>query len=128
MVPAEHKSLLIQSGIDFMRVITEAYGQDEGIQLWNTIADTLDPSLKGDIFFALITGEFINTVKIIKYTGGNFVQLIKAIRTVSDYSLKDAKDIADEVIAGRTGTIIVEPRLRSHAISTLQAINCTLSN
>ena len=58
MIPEEHKAAIITSGISFLRSITEAYGSDEGMKLWDAIADTLDPSVKGEIFFAILRGEY----------------------------------------------------------------------
>lgn len=127
MLSAENKSYIIQTGIDFMRAITEVYGTDEGMRLWDTIASTLDPSIKGDIFFALLTGEYSSTVSITGYTGNNKVELIKAIRSISGLGLKEAKDLSDEVFAGRVVGLIVEPRLRSHAVATLQSVKCIVA-
>ena len=127
MLSAENKSYIIQTGIDFMRAITEVYDTDEGMKLWDTIASTLDPSIKGDIFFALLTGEYSSTVSITGYTGNNKVELIKAIRSISGLGLKEAKDLSDEVFAGRVVGLIVEPRLRSHAVAVLQGVKCIVA-
>jgi len=59
MIPVEHKEDVIQSGINFMRAITSAYGTDEGIKLWDTIANTLDTDVKGEIFFAMLTASIM---------------------------------------------------------------------
>jgi hypothetical protein len=45
MIPSEHKAEIITTGINFMRAITEAYGSDEGMRLWDTIATTLDSDI-----------------------------------------------------------------------------------
>ena len=57
-LPEEHKTAIISNGLHFMRAITEAYGADKGMELWDTIASTLDPDVKGQIFFAMITGNY----------------------------------------------------------------------
>ena len=62
MIPAAYKEDIIQSGINFMRSITEAYGSDEGLRLRDTIASTLDPDVKGEIFFAMLTGDHCGAV------------------------------------------------------------------
>ena len=67
MIPAEHKEDIIQSGINFMRVITEAYGTDEGMKLWDTIATTLDPDVKGQIFFAMLTGDYNGIINVASF-------------------------------------------------------------
>ena len=70
MIPAEHKAEIIQSGMNFMRAITEVYGTDEGMKLWDTIASTLDPDIKGQIFFAMLTGEYNNIITINSHRPG----------------------------------------------------------
>ena len=67
MIPAEFKEDIIQSGINFMRVITEAYGTDEGMKLWDTIATTLDPDVKGQIFFAMLTGDYNGIINVASF-------------------------------------------------------------
>lgn len=121
MIPAEHKQDVIQSGINFMRSITEAFGTDEGMKLWNTIAETLDPDVKGQIFFALLTGEYNG---IITLTGAmasaNKIALIKAVRSVSGMGLKEAKDVCDELCSGKPQKLTVEPKNRNIALRELR--------
>jgi len=121
MIPAEFKQDIIQSGINFMRSITEAYGTDEGMKLWNSISDTLDPDVKGQIFFAMLTGEFNNTITISSFQpGSNRVSMIKAIRIVSGLGLKEAKDLSDELVGGKTIKINCNPKQRAEALSELR--------
>lgn len=121
MIPAEFKQDVIQSGINFMRSITEAYGTDEGMKLWNSIADTLDPDVKGQIFFAMLTGEFNGIITISSYQpGSNRVSMIKAIRIVSGLGLKEAKDLSDELGAGKTIKINCNPKTRAQALLELR--------
>jgi hypothetical protein len=99
MIPAENKEEVISSGISFLRSITLAYGSDTGMELWDTISSTLDPDIKGQIFFSMLTGESGSRITIRDYDhashGGNKVAIIKAIREVTGLGLKDAKDQAD---------------------------------
>ena len=99
MIPHEHKDEIISSGISFLRSITLAYGSETGMELWDTIATTLDPDIKGAIFFSMLTGESGSRITIRDYdhasNGGNKVAIIKAIREVTGLGLKDAKDQAD---------------------------------
>ena len=100
MIPEDHKTAVISNGIHFMRSITEAYGADEGLKLWDTIASTLDPDVKGQIFMAMITGTYNNRVHL-KGLGhmavNNGVACIKEIRTWSGLGLKESKDMYDRL-------------------------------
>ena len=123
MIPEEHKQDIIQSGINFIRSITEAYGSDEGMKLWETMADTLDPSIKGHIFFAMLTGEYNSVISIYKFdSAANKVAMIKAIRTVDKrrLGLKEAKDMCDSLFVGNTIRVEVEPNTRNSSLLQLR--------
>ena len=124
MIPEDHKVAVITNGLHFMRSITEAYGADEGLKLWETIADTLDPDVKGQIFFAMITGEYNNRITIRGYhMGANKVSLIKAIRSVDVRSpgLKEAKDKVDAMeYSGQHQIVEVTPTAYARSVKELR--------
>jgi ribosomal protein L7/L12 len=121
-IPVEHKEAIICSGIEFMKSITECYGSDEGMKLWDSIADTLDTSVKGEIFFAMISGQYTTTVR----AGGSVndrVASIKTIRTYTGLGLKEAKDLSDEMQSGKTVTLkLQDPKQRVNAIRDLRHV------
>jgi hypothetical protein len=87
---------LINDGIMFMRTVTELFGADTGTRVWDQIADSVDPSLKGEIFMAILTGN--NGVRVRFRRGSNAheaVAVIKALRTAANLGLKEAKDMWD---------------------------------
>lgn len=121
MIPVEHKAEIIQSGMNFMRAITEVYGTDEGMKLWDTIANTLDPDIKGQIFFAMLTGEYNNVITIHSHqNGANRVAMIKAIRTVTGLGLKEAKDLSDTLTNGKSIKLECNPKLRKGHLQELR--------
>lgn len=121
MIPAEFKQDIIQSGINFMRSITEAYGADEGLKLWDAIANTIDPDIKGQMLFAMLTGEYNGLININSHqSGANRVSMIKAIRVVSGLGLKEAKDLSDLVSSGKTIKVTCDPKKRDLALIELR--------
>ena len=138
MIPHEHKDEIISSGISFLRSITLAYGSETGMELWDTIATTLDPDVKGQIFFAMLTGESGNRITIRDYDhashGGNKVTIIKAIREVTGLGLKDAKDQADILMGQQNGwtpprsiTVdIAHNMIRNECVTILRNAGCTV--
>ena len=42
----ELRDRLISSSITFMQTVTEVYGPEKGMELWGTIAETVDDNLK----------------------------------------------------------------------------------
>ena len=125
MIPQDHKDEIISNGLHFMRAITEAYGAEEGMKLWDTIASTLDPDLKGEIFFAMISGTHNDTIVLKRSntsTMTNRVVAIKEIRNWTGYGLKEAKDASDLVEMGKPVDITVRPQEYSQAIVGLRRV------
>ena len=119
MIPEEHKQAVITAGIQFIRAITESYGSEDGMKLWNSITETLDPSVKGEIFFAIMTGEYQNTIHIHGITTrDNFkkVSAIKELRDLTGVGLIGAKCLIAEVEAGRSIDVKCKPEQRLGAI------------
>lgn len=123
MIPSENKEDIIQTGMSFMRSITEAYGVDEGMKLWDNIASVLDPDVKGQIFFAMLTGEYTTTINVTGHImGADRVRMIKAIRNVDRRSigLKQAKDMTDLLSSGKSIKLEVNPDHRAMGMSELR--------
>ncbi len=123
MIPSENKEDIIQTGMSFMRAITEAYGVDEGMKLWDNIASVLDPDVKGQIFFAMLTGEYTTTINVTGHImGADRVRMIKAIRNVDRRSigLKQAKDMTDLLSSGKSIKLEVNPDHRAMGMSELR--------
>jgi len=122
MIPAEYKVDVIQSGINFMRSITEAYGTDEGMKLWDNIASVLDPDVKGQIFFAMLTGEYNSIITVSGFQpGSNRVAMIKSIRTVTGLGLKEAKDLSDTLASGVAIKLECDPKRRDLHMKELRS-------
>ncbi len=125
MIPNEHRDAIISNGLHFMRAITEAYGAEEGMRLWETIAGTLDPDVKGQIFFAMITGTYNDTIVLRRANAAgiaNRVAAIKEIRNWTSLGLKEAKDASDAVESGRSVRITVKPAEHHSAMRALRAV------
>ncbi len=123
MIPAEHKKQILQNGITFMRTITEAYGSDEGMKLWDGIASVLDPDIKGEIFFALLTGEYDNVITITNCNPtSDRIQRIKTIRSVTmpRLGLKEAKDLSDMVDSGYPIKLTIDSTQRNSCLAELR--------
>lgn len=123
----DQQELLTSAGISFMQAVTEIYGPERGMELWSTIADTIDPALKGEIFILMLTGRYAMDRIHVRHTlgnTGNKVALIKCIRTYDrrNLSLKEAKDIADEIDAGVTKVLEVAPQIRPTFVTELRKL------
>ncbi len=125
MIPDEHRDVIISNGLHFMRAITEAYGAEEGMRLWETIASTLDPDVKGQIFIAMLTGTYNDTIVLRRAQASgiaNRVAAIKEIRNWTGLGLKEAKDTSDLVESGMAVRIKVKPQEHHSAMRALRAV------
>lgn len=89
---------LVSDAISFMQSVVGHYGEAKGIQAWESIADSCDPDLKGEILIRMLTGDFSSRITVTGVQeGANAVTCIKAIRTVDERGpgLKEAKDLYD---------------------------------
>lgn len=121
MIPEEHKSSIITSGISFLRSITDAYGSDEGMKLWDAIANTLDPAVKGEIFFTMLRGEYQDyiTLKGVGYNAPK-IAAIKEIRDASGLGLVEAKQAYEAAVQGIPVKIPCSPDKIGAAIAALR--------
>ena len=99
----EQELRIITHGIQMMKVMSEIHGADKGIELWNTIGDSLGAEIKGKIFFAMLQGSSGGTTITIQAVDRGAVQkipLIKAIRTVDSrgLGLTEAKAYSEDLI------------------------------
>jgi hypothetical protein len=113
---------IITDGVAFMRSITNAYGAEEGMELWNTIADTLGPDVKGKIFFAMLTNSHDDKVTLSGAVQGSpKITCIKIIRQYTAMSLIDAKEAYENAADYGTKVILkVEPKFRRSLIDELR--------
>lgn len=88
---------VIRDGIRFLESLTRHYGQEEGLRIWEGIGEVVGQEVKGQIFFAMLTGEMSTRVGFLQGTASQdyAVPCIKAIRGATDMGLKEAKDAYD---------------------------------
>lgn len=127
----EEKTKLVSASLGLIRVVTEVWGSEKGMALWDTMASTISTDLKGDLFFGMITGKYSFNGVTFKNPdptamSNHFVSMIKAVRTATGWGLKDAKDFCDTVRAGETRTIEVSGREREILISTMRDLGITV--
>lgn len=126
--PAEE---VIQTGIAFVRAITEYHGADEGMRIWDAISEHIDPNLKGQIFFSMLTGSYSGRIIITGRLGNaDKIKLIKALRSTGDpdsLGLKEAMDMLKEIDEyQRSVKIKVNPSKRIATVRDLKAAGFVL--
>ena len=118
MLTEKHREDLVGAGIGFMQTIADIYGPEKGMELWSTIADTIDSDLKGEVFMAMLSGNYrrdkINVKNPFVSKMSDKIAVIKCIRTYDrrKLGLKEAKDIADRLDNGGSDILEVDPNIR----------------
>ena len=89
---------LIWKAMDFVRAAREELGDELGDERIERMFNAFDPSLQRQIFMEMLMGHSggVLRVKRISNAGnGSKINAIKAIRSVTRFGLKEAKDVAD---------------------------------
>ena len=120
------KDAVLSASMNLMQVITEVWGTDRGIELWDSIATTLGPDVKGALFFAMISGEGLGDVVLSRVNTNQAIPIIKTIRSATGFGLKEAKDI---YYAARDRGVVkfaVNPKNRMGLLRDLRGVGCTV--
>jgi ribosomal protein L7/L12 len=107
-----------------MSAITDAFGAEEGLVVWDKMAEHIGQEFHQRVFMAMLSGQTSCHVRVIGknvYEAGLFIDLIKTIRKYTGLGLKEAKDIADGINNGATETIkIMKSTDRRHFIEEIK--------
>jgi hypothetical protein len=100
---------LIWRAIDFARVAREELGDALGDEHIERMFDAFDPGLRRQIFMEMLMGHNggVMRVKLVDHDNRKKIEAIKAIRSVTRFGLKEAKDVteaADQHIGVIEGT------------------------
>lgn len=88
---------LIWKAIDFSRAAREELGEALGDEHIERMFDAFDPGLRRQIFMEMLMGHSggVMRVKCVNTDTRNKIAAIKAIRSVTRFGLREAKDVAD---------------------------------
>jgi ribosomal protein L7/L12 len=121
----------ILHGMHLLQAIKREVGDDAAIDAFNALQTILGRTWSGAIIFARMQGA---STKFVTFTdmgiNGQKISAIKEIRRMTAFGLKDAKDIVDQVQAGRPYTFDFSKNTDDEIIqfvSEMQTFGCTLS-
>jgi ribosomal protein L7/L12 len=113
-------SYVITDGIRFLQSLTQHYGAERGMEVWEKLGEVMGPEIKGQVFFSMLTGETPTQVRIRAGSCTEAVAAIKAIRNATKMGLKEAKDVWD---LSKTHEVLlknVQREIRSEFVHTLR--------
>lgn len=108
----------IWRAIDFVRAAKEELGEELGEERIERMFDEFDPSLRRQIFMEMLTGHTggVMRVKLVDTNSRNKISAIKAVRSVTRFGLKEAKDVID---VADTGVGVIEGNWNSEDYNQL---------
>lgn len=88
---------LIWKAQEFARVAKEELGDDLGEERVCAMFDAFDPGLQRQMFMELLMGHSGGTMRIraVWSEGKQKINAIKAVRSITRYGLREAKDVID---------------------------------
>ena len=115
---------LIANGIEFLRSLTEYYGTDRGMEIWNQLGQTVGTDVQGQIFMHMLKG----TNKIVfscKDQTVNAVELIRCVRQYTGTSLAESKAIWDQSLVSKV-KLTVDATKKTALVRNLRQLGVTV--
>ena len=119
------KDEVLNASMNMMRTITDIWGPERGMELWDGIATVLGQDIKGALFFAMLTGEGLGDVILTKVNTNQAVPVIKQIRYASGLGLKEAKDLYDSARDSGIAKFRVHKDKRMETLKELRNLGCS---
>lgn len=91
---------LIRSGIRFLKDLQDDLGTEKGLAVWDKLREAMGDEVSGQVLFGILKGHRGNVIRL-EFVGDRRIDAVKLIRECTGFGLKEAKDIMDNVVAGR---------------------------
>ncbi len=108
------KTQLVNNAIIFIHSLTEVYGTEQGIELWDSINRSIPSDIRDSIFLTMIStadGQIKCKGLSLPLQEINRVEVIKCIRTYTGKNLKETIEILRDLEQDRIFSFYVEPKL-----------------
>lgn len=118
----ELEAEVIFDGIRFMESLSRCHGAEQAVAVWERLGEALGTDIKHQVFFAMLTGETSNRMRVSRGTCTEAVAAIRAMRVATGMGLKEAKDLWD-LTAVKTVTIDgVQRELRTEFVREIRRL------
>lgn len=118
---SEVKKSVVLAGVRFLQAITETYGGNEGVDLFEKLREALPEEVSDAIFAASLTG-CRSEIKVYRnqFMMDRFIECIREIRRASGMGLKEAKEFVEYVRDYGPKTFDVDPDNYDEVFSVLR--------
>ena len=122
---------LVFSGVDFVRALTETFGADAGIKVWDSMAEAVGEDIRGRIFFSMLTGDGDGNITLLPWkemrSVGKKIEFIKIVRAATGFGLKEAKDLSDEVENGISKRVKIPLKQKAQFVRDMKSIGAKVA-
>lgn len=120
--------VLVFNSLNFVQSITKNYGAEQGMAMWDTIANTVDRRLKLEVFKAMINpNQAEGRLRITgAYPSSDKIQLIRTLRQFTGMGLKEAKDGIEDLRDGKVMEVHVPYHEHPKALAEFRAVGFML--
>lgn len=120
--------VLVFNSLNFVQSITKNYGAEQGMAMWDTIANTIDRRLKLEVFKAMMnSSQSEGRMRIIGvHPSSDKIQLIRTLRQFTGMGLKEAKDGIEDLCFGKHMEVQVSYHEQPKALAEFRAVGFML--
>lgn len=120
--------VLVFNSLNFVQSITKNYGAEQGMAMWDTIANTIDRRLKLEVFKSMMnSSQSEGRMRIIGvHPSSDKIQLIRILRQFTGMGLKEAKDGIEDLCFGKVMEVKVSYHDHPKALAEFRAVGFML--
>lgn len=117
---------VVRAARHFIGALSNAYGPDKGMALWDHIRAGLGDQIAADIFLGMLTGTGELEVSTV---GDRRIEAIKEMRSFTGWGLREAKDFVEKVAYDGPQVIpagVIEDHRVDDFVRNMNRIGCTV--
>lgn len=129
---------IMETGFEFLQSLVQAYGDDRANDVWEAVTDAIDPNIRHEMLIEMLKSvnvgrsiivEKVNESAMTHSPNSGLIESIKALRIVTGFGLKEAKDfVCDVRDNNRPLSATISPAIsRYEALRIMRAAGCTAS-
>ena len=98
----------LESSMGFLKAIVNRYGPEKGMEVWETVADELEPEVKYDVFQLMIDAKRLPLANVLEVSvdpqvsmniyNHRYVSFIRVIRKFTGFGIAESKDTATKIL------------------------------
>lgn len=89
------KDYLRETAYKFLRAVAAEYGEEEALRLFKVIGEEVSEDITKRLLYVMLQNDLLDSVILVDLNNACKIAAIKAVRTSTDLSLKESKDLIE---------------------------------